>query len=405
MQRREPCRNFQRGSCQYGERCKFLHVQQPRKSNVPGFGAQNSSHQQQTTNPFGFGSGAHQQQKSNPFGFGSQTASHQQQNANPFGFGVQNNSQSKGVPDFGSKQQFKPFENKWTRSSSSAQSGASRQSDNSQSGNHKCTDPETCKHQIAEDYEHEKPLWKLTCYGHNKYAPCDIVGDVSFEELRAAAYADSKQGMSLQSIVERERNLLNSKLLEFENLLHKPYTVPVNSSLLTNENPYTRTTQNNDPFTMQLNSSTTNQSHFLGPSANPFSRATPTNDPPSVSSFSELGPSLNMNFGSSSLVVNNGPAQPGLFQTQASLSNSNLSVTQSSSASTPAGLSKFPYSTTQQAPGNESSFSTMFQSKTDGQLSSNLQVENVSVDASVWLKQKWNPGEIPEAAPPDEYVR
>lgn len=35
--------------------------------------------------------------------------------------------------------------------------------------------------------------------------PCDIVGDISYEELRAAAYEDAKKGMNLQSIV---RNLI-----------------------------------------------------------------------------------------------------------------------------------------------------------------------------------------------------
>lgn len=35
-------------------------------------------------------------------------------------------------------------------------------------------------------------------------APCDIVGDISYEELRAAAYEDNKKGMSLPQIV---RNL------------------------------------------------------------------------------------------------------------------------------------------------------------------------------------------------------
>lgn len=36
-------------------------------------------------------------------------------------------------------------------------------------------------------------------------APCDIVGDISYEELRAMAYEDAKNGMSFQSIV---RNLI-----------------------------------------------------------------------------------------------------------------------------------------------------------------------------------------------------
>jgi len=54
-------------SCQYGERCKFLHA-------------------------------AQQQPKPNPFGFGSQSSNFQNTNmqqtkSNPFGFGVQNNSQ------------------------------------------------------------------------------------------------------------------------------------------------------------------------------------------------------------------------------------------------------------------------------------------------------------------------
>ncbi|MBA0725932.1 hypothetical protein Golax_001791, partial [Gossypium laxum] len=158
-------------SCQYGERCKFLHVIQ-------------------------------QQPKSNAFGFGTQAISHQQQKPNPFGFGVQNNAQSKGANDFGNKQS--QFKNTWTRSSASSGAPSLRQPDNQpQATNHRCNDPESCKRIIAEDFEHERPLWKLTCYSHWKNSPCDIVGDVSYEELRAAAYDDAKRGLSLQSIVRR----------------------------------------------------------------------------------------------------------------------------------------------------------------------------------------------------------
>lgn len=32
----------------------------------------------------------------------------------------------------------------------------------------RCTDGESCKRQIAEDFQNERPLWKLTCYGHSK---------------------------------------------------------------------------------------------------------------------------------------------------------------------------------------------------------------------------------------------
>ncbi|GMP52926.1 hypothetical protein CsSME_00018566 [Camellia sinensis var. sinensis] len=62
---------------------------------------------------------------------------------------------------------FIPFENKWTRNGGLQ---VSQQPDNQPlTANHKCTDPESCKQQVVEDFEHERPLWKLTCYGgHNK---------------------------------------------------------------------------------------------------------------------------------------------------------------------------------------------------------------------------------------------
>jgi len=31
--------------------------------------------------------------------------------------------------------------------------------------------------------------------------PCDIVGDISYEELRAAAYEDARKGLPVQAIV------------------------------------------------------------------------------------------------------------------------------------------------------------------------------------------------------------
>ncbi|XP_034695998.1 zinc finger CCCH domain-containing protein 16 isoform X2 [Vitis riparia] len=265
--KKEPCRNFQRGSCQYGERCKFLHVtQQQPKPNVSGFGAQTSSNFQHTNV--------------------------QQQKSNPFGFGVQSNSLPTGATDFGSKQNhFKPFENKWTRFSplTTGTSSSSRQSDNqAQPANHKCTDPESCKRQIVEDFEHERPIWKLTCYGHCKSAPCDIVGDISYEELRLAAYDDAGRGLNLQSIVERERSLLNSKLIEFDSLLRKPYAAPPNSTLA-----------------------------IQSPAPNPdaSSLTAQNNTPPSASSFSQLSTSPNMGFGTRpSTPSNNAFGQSNSFQ-------------------------------------------------------------------------------------------
>ncbi|KAG5559757.1 hypothetical protein RHGRI_009311 [Rhododendron griersonianum] len=243
--RKEPCRNFQRGSCRYGERCKFLHVtQQQPKANVFGYGVQSST----------------QLQRSNL----------QQHKPNSFGFGVQGSPQARGANGFGSKQdQFKPYENTWTRFSpiNAGGSQASQQPDNQPpTAHHKCTDPELCKGQILEDFQHERPLWKLTCYGHGKSSLCDISGDISFEELRAAAYDDAKRGLSLQSIVERERTLLNSKLLEFESLLRNPYVVPLANAT---------------------------RSVFPGATQSVSSLNAQNSTPPPVSSFSQLGASLN----------------------------------------------------------------------------------------------------------------
>ncbi|CAI0553466.1 unnamed protein product [Linum tenue] len=412
--KREPCRNFQRGSCQYGERCKFLHVVQQ---------------QAKPSNPFGFGSGQQQQQQQKP---------------NPFGFGAQSSNQSRGPGGFGTtQQQFKPFENKWSRSENGAGPGASttkQQADNKrQAANHTCTDPESCKRMIAEDFEQERPIWKLTCYSHSRNGHCDIVGDISYEELRAVAYDDAKRGVNLQSIVERERNLSNSKLAEFQNLIRNPYVPPPGSAFAS-------------------------QSPFPGQASNGFSPTGPSSAPPQVSSFSQLGPSLNMGFAArpTGQVPNNISNQPNLFSSSVQASNpfgvrppsqvnnpfgqpNSSPFTQNSgavvannipTANSPFGVqnsnqqqqqgSSFPSNTTgfpASASGNPfSSFAASpqnFQSFTQQNPNSlnsvapsaNIQSVNSSGpnntassgDMSIWSKT-WNPGEIPEEAPPPEYA-
>ncbi|XP_031268576.1 zinc finger CCCH domain-containing protein 16-like [Pistacia vera] len=112
----------------------------------------------------------------------------------------------------------------------------------------------------------------MQCLNLFSGAPCDIVGDVSYEELRATAYDDAKRGLGLQSIVERERNLLNSKLIEFDNLLCNPYTGPVNPGLAS-------------------------QRQFLVATQSEHSSTPQNNAPPSVSSFSQLVSLVNMGFG------------------------------------------------------------------------------------------------------------
>nr|KJB74814.1 hypothetical protein B456_012G009900 [Gossypium raimondii] len=343
--KKEACRNFQRGSCQYGERCKFLHVIQ-------------------------------QQPKSNAFGFGTQAISHQQQKPNPFGFGVQNNAQSKGANDFGNKQS--QFKNTWTRSSASSGAPSLRQPDNQpQATNHRCNDPESCKRIIAEDFEHERPLWKLTCYSHWKNSPCDIVGDVSYEELRAAAYDDAKRGLSLQSIIERERNLLNSKLVEFENFLRNPYRGPAGSAAA-QQIPFPGAT------TIVLSPTTQN------------TVAPQSNVPPSVSSFSQLGASLNTGFSPGpSVQSNNASGQPTSFSNSAQSSNV-FSANNVPSANASVSTQNFSSSSIQSPAFLNVSLSNseaVGREATNVQLGNNLPTTVASGDSNIWLKEKWTPGE------------
>ncbi|CAN0838975.1 Zinc finger CCCH domain-containing protein 16 [Linum grandiflorum] len=394
--KREPCRHFQRGSCQFGERCRYLHVvqQQPKPSN-----------------PFGFGSGQQQQQQ-------------QQQSSNPFGFGTK-------------QQQFKPFENKWSRSNPSdngagrAPSSTKQQPDSkTQAANHTCTDPESCKRSIAEDFEHERPIWKLTCYGHARSGPCDIVGDISYEELRAAAYEDAKQGMNVQSIVsmwawnfcitfflhqlyihevERERNLSNTKLVEFQNLLQTPYVARSGSAVGM-------------------------QNLFPGAATVGISPTGSSSGPPQVSSFSQLGPSLNTGFAArpSGPVPNNVPNQPNAFSSSFPTSNQfgvrseALSAfmigpfgvqlgNQQQGSSFPSNVTGFPTNSAVASGGSNVFPSQSFTAQNsisfnlNAEAASNLAPSSVkkdkaSGDKSIWSKESWRPGEIPEEAPAEEYV-
>ncbi|XP_049399162.1 zinc finger CCCH domain-containing protein 46 isoform X4 [Solanum stenotomum] len=434
--RKEPCRNFMRGSCQYGERCKFLHAaQQQPKPNPFGFGSQSSNFQntnmQQTkSSPFGFGVQSNSQPrgsddlgpKSSPFGFGVQSNSQPRGSddlgpkSNPFGFGVQSNSQPRGSNDLGLKQnQYKPFENKWTRSATT-NSSSSRQTDNQPvAPNHTCTDAESCRRQIVEDFNNEKPLWLLTCYGHRKNGPCDIIGDVSYEELRAAAYDDAKRGQSLMSIVERERSLVNSKVAEFENLLRNPYA-STSTSAPNAQSPFPGAT----PST-SLSAQSSAQSSF----------------PPSASSFSQLGTILNTGTSTPPTSAFGQPSLPGNSFKTSNSSGANAFSFGNTSASGSFGFGTQVSTQSYQNPSTPSNifassgrnlFSTSttsphFANTSGGQfptpsqggfpvtaspvsinLTNTASTEDFSGDNSIWTKKEWKIGEIPEEAPPDRYV-
>ncbi|PON55184.1 hypothetical protein TorRG33x02_300070 [Trema orientale] len=146
-----------------------------------------------------------------------------------------------------------------------------------------CTHLESCGSIIAQDFEQEAQLWRFTCYGHWKHAPCDIVGDISYEELRAAAYDYKRSGLSLSSIVAREQNLLNSKMTDFLNL-KTSHVVPPNPS---------PTPANQETLPGFL----ANRSNIPGTVPNVFSQTSQGSTSTSIGSFSsentfpEIGPS------------------------------------------------------------------------------------------------------------------
>ncbi|KFK41969.1 hypothetical protein AALP_AA2G195300 [Arabis alpina] len=398
--RKELCRNFQRGSCRYGENCRFLHPQQVT--------------QQANNKP------------NNPFGFGSQSNNNQQQqqqqkSLNPFGFGVQ------GGGSNGTSNQFQAFDNKWTRTPSTSSGGgggvsAQQSGKQTQQSEHKCTDPAACKKIMQDDFKNERPIWKLSCYGHWKHLPCDISGDISYEELRLIAYEEAKRGVPLHSIVARERNLHENKMREFEAFLQNPYK----GSVTVNQNPFPATTPSIFPPANLTNSppafSAFNQQPVLPNTntvpPNPFARFNQQPNAFSVNTPQPV-PSGPPGFQSNPPVIfkpaSFGPG-PGLFTT---LQNNNIfpSVTPTPAPNAFQNNNTFPSVTPTPAPNtfqnNQNAFNfnvpvapftTPVIPTTNTSPGTELQTDVASVDTSVWLKEKWNPGEIPEQAPPDAFV-
>ncbi|CAH2067391.1 unnamed protein product [Thlaspi arvense] len=412
--RKELCRNFQRGSpiqlqessCRYGEGCRFLHPQQAKPNNPFGFGTQSRDQQPQ-------------QQQSNS-------------SNNPFGFGVQGGSNRPN--------QFQPFENKWQRTPSTPGGGgggasAQQTGKQTQQADHKCTDPAACKRVMQDDFKNERPMWKLTCYAHWKHLPCDVTGDISCEELRAVAYEEAKRGIPLPSIVERERNLQSSKIAEFENFLRNPYT----GSVTTNQSPFAAATPSIFPPANQINSppafSVFNQQPAFpntnaggvsssGP-PNPFERfnqqpnAFSVNTPqpvPSGPSGFQSQPSVA--FKPASFGPGPGLAMgPSGFQSQPSVTFKPASFGPGPGFATAPQNNMFPSMAPTSAPNTSQNNQTAFNfnspvasftapamDTTNTSSGTEVQAEGAPVDTSIWLKEKWNPGEIPEQAPPSAFV-
>ncbi|KAL3623546.1 hypothetical protein CASFOL_032362 [Castilleja foliolosa] len=218
--------------------------------------------------------------------------------------------------------------------------------------------------------------------------------------------------------IDRERNLLNSKLVEFQNLVQRPFST---SSLAT------PSTQN--PFSGGIANAPVTNTGFSSP-ASSFGQlnASPNAGPAALPNYT---------FGQSSVIQNHTSQPPNMFQTNNS--SFNTSGAFGSKAPQPSVQSSFTFGTpsvsnsantnqtnpfsnlanTSVQTGNVFGKQTNFDSSglnsassAFGQPSISLQSiistpnENPNVDDSLWKKAdwKWNVGEIPEDAPPDIYI-
>ncbi|KAB8103766.1 hypothetical protein EE612_036362, partial [Oryza sativa] len=356
---------------------------------------QQQQQQQAKPNPFGFGTGSRQQQQPS-FGSQFQQQQQQQQKPNPFGFGVQGaNAQSRNAPG-----PAKPFQNKWVRDPSAPTKQAEAvQPPQAQAAHTSCEDPQSCRQQISEDFKNEAPIWKLTCYAHLRNGPCDIKGDISFEELRAKAYEEGKQGHSLQSIVEGERNLQNAKLMEFTNLLNSARpsqtpSFPTMSSFpeVKNNSSFGASQTNGPPVFSSFSQigAATNIGPGPGTTTPGMPASSPFGHPSSAPLAAPTFGSSQMKFGVSSVFGNQGSGQPfGSFQAPRFPS------------------SKSPASSVQHRDIDRQSQellngmvtppSVMFEESVGNN-------KNENQDDSIWLKEKWAIGEIPLDEPPQRHV-
>eukprot|EP00897_Mesotaenium_endlicherianum_P008128 jgi/Mesen1/7343/ME000377S06560 len=210
MNRNQPvCRDFLRGSCKYGARCKFSH-QLPQQQQQQGQGQQSRGSQ--------FGQQSRQQQ-----------------------FRGQYDGRGGGGGGGGTGNRFGPLAGGGGGGASghgpARQQGASAPA--AAPKDHRCGDARQCQEQIQQDMLNERPsTWLASAYAHWKYLNNDVAGDVSFEEARAEAYVAAQQGIPLANIVQRERALLSERTALFDALASRPYRPPAAAAAAAAPSPF-----------------------------------------------------------------------------------------------------------------------------------------------------------------------
>ncbi|GJP83949.1 hypothetical protein CLOP_g14048 [Closterium sp. NIES-67] len=195
------CRDFQRGSCRWGARCKFVH-----QAPAPTQHAQRGNRYAELSGSGGGGGwgGGGRGQGGGGVEGGEEGAEG----------GVVQGREGVGAADCAARAQVIRGER-----GGRARGEASTRLD--------CVDRLDCESIIAEDAEKERPLWRASVYAHWKYLPCDVGSDVSPEEARLLAYTQAQQGVPLPSIVASERAMLANADAAHAAFRSHRYTGPV----------------------------------------------------------------------------------------------------------------------------------------------------------------------------------
>ncbi|EPS59655.1 hypothetical protein M569_15151, partial [Genlisea aurea] len=230
--------------------------------------------------------------------------------------------------------------------------------------------------------------------------PCDIIGDTSYEELRAQAYNDAKYGKSLQYIIERERSLINSKQAEFQNLAAKPqrFAAAAASSF---QNPLAAINSTPPQITSKPFAPTVGGFGQISSAQNNFGNGSFPNyyigqsDAPKIiqrsgNVFDNSGFNKSGAFGPQSIIQR--PVQNTFAFGSANAGNVASSTSPFKANNSSDTQINFNFNQTSLTTGVEQQFSGITPSE-----------ENSNLDIEIWTKAewKWNAGEIPEEPPPD----
>eukprot|EP00884_Botryococcus_braunii_P018457 jgi/Botrbrau1/5295/Bobra.0391s0016.3 len=75
---------------------------------------------------------------------------------------------------------------------------------------------------VKDDMTNEQPMWPYTCYAHERNGPNDILGDVSFEEVRWAEQQALASGTNASILVSQFQRAVAERQQQFQKMLKSP---------------------------------------------------------------------------------------------------------------------------------------------------------------------------------------